>query len=503
MSVDKLRESRHFNRIRPTDLGLLLSAQSYRPEITEAIRRIKSFHWTSLQDLVANKIGPGPHPVYGGNYPCLKTKNVDGLIASYDAIDYADVSKLVKLANVQVQYGDLLINLTGAGSIGRVSIYYGDDLPITNQHIARMKVKSAYDAGYIAAFLRSWWGERALEQGIAGSTGQINMVNDHVRAIPVVTPLSDVQRYIGDQVRKAQRLQVLARGLERSFETLLKKAAPEAFENQQTGRKWSHASPSDITYTLNPGAFDEERLRTQRYLLRRSGVRLGTLIKISGPTTTKYETNTAYIGLDAISSTDCSLTPATVAEAHVTGTCRVLLEGTVVAKLRPYLNKVAYVPKRLSGSVGSTELLCISPKTGISAWYLYGVLKSELVLKQLRPLATGATHPRIDQYDVDDLVVPILTEHEALGSMLEKAQAAYFLAGELTTAAKFLVEALIDGVMTESDLVAAQQALGAGDDRLDRALLARLKTDGVDGEGPDLFPDLDQQYELLAQAEPA
>jgi len=49
--------------------------------------------------------------------------------------------------------------------------------------------------------------------------------------------------------------------------------------------------------------------------------------------------------------------------------------------------------------------------------------------------------------------------------------------------------------------IAAQVQLQSGNDSLDRSILSRLKTDGVDGTGQPLFADLDQLYCLLAQAQ--
>ena len=67
------------------------------------------------------------------------------------------------------------------------------------------------------------------------------------------------------------------------------------------------------------------------------------------------------------------------------------------------------------------------------------------------------------------------------------------MAWTLSTAARILVEALIERTVTEAELIAAHT-----DPTADRALLARLKTDGLDGDGDPLFPDLDRLFELLA-----
>jgi len=69
----------------------------------------------------------------------------------------------------------------------------------------------------------------------------------------------------------------------------------------------------------------------------------------------------------------------------------------------------------------------------------------------------------------------------------------------LVRGSKSIVEALIEGHLTEQQLIDAQNALDADDDCYDRDILSRLKSDGIDGKGEPLFPDLDELYELLEQ----
>ena len=87
-----------------------------------------------------------------------------------------------------------------------------------------------------------------------------------------------------------------------------------------------------------------------------------------------------------------------------------------------------------------------------------------------------------------------------LGAMLKIAQASYSYAHSLTTAATQLVEHLIEGHLTEADLIAAQQALESGNRDPDRAILASLKTSTAE-DAPALFPDLDALYALLDETE--
>jgi type I restriction enzyme S subunit len=502
MSVDTLRETFHINRISTNDLGGFLTAQTYRPEITGAINKVRSLRYVKLQSVCDTPIRQGKSPKYidGAGLKCIKPKNTRNLIVDLSSCDSIDVSTIDDIRRQKLEYGDIVITRSGSGTIGRASIYTGEEDVYTNDHLFIVRASDA-DSFYVVSFLKSYWGERLLEAGISGSTGQLNLSNEHIKQVSLYAPDALAQRYIGNKVRHAERLRAWAKGLEIQFSEMLELHLDDAFEDQSTGRKHSFAKKEEISYTLNPGAFDEERLRVQRHMLAAGGVKLGNIATISGQSTSIYDDNRVYIGLNAIDTNSCQLSPTTAGDADVTGSSRVLPEGPVIAKLRPYLNKASYIPPSLAGAIGSTELMCVQPKGDVSGWYLYGVLKSEVSLKQLRPVATGATHPRIDQYDVLNLVVPVLENNQELGQLLELAQQAYFSAKRCTTASKLLVEALIEGQLTEQQLIFAQQALDTGDTSPDRDILSRLTNKGLDGDGEPLFPDLDQLYELLAQSQ--
>ena len=64
-----------------------------------------------------------------------------------------------------------------------------------------------------------------------------------------------------------------------------------------------------------------------------------------------------------------------------------------------------------------------------------------------------------------------------------------------------LVTALIENHVSEADLQAAQQSLEQGNQELDRAILSRLTTGGIDISGkPRLFADLDALYASIDEA---
>ena len=504
MSVDTLRETFHISRVSSKLLGDFLTAQTYRQEITEAKEKIQQLHFTSVQNVCDRPIRQGKSPKYSNatGLICIKPKNTREIIVELEDCDFIDPLSREELSQQKLQYADVVITRSGAGTIGRASIFFSKDTVYTNDHLFIIRATRT-DSAYLCAYLRSYWGERLLEAGISGSTGQLNLSNDYIKSLLLYSPPEKAQQYIGDKVCQAERLRVWAKNSECKFTDNISACFSEVFKGEVDQRNYSIASGEKLLLDLNPGLYNPERLRVRQALLNNGGVRLSSVANIATPATNKYTVDDKYLGLDGISSVNSALIVSTVGVEQATGTLRLLVSGPVISKLRPYLNKVAFVPEDLNGAVGSSELLCVISNNKNDSWFLYGVLKQATTLKQLNPIATGATHPRVSTSDILDLVIPWVNDRAEKGSWLEKAFHTRRIASALTTSTKFLVEALIEGKITEPQLIAAQQALETGDNTLDREILSRLKTDGLDGEGEPLFPDLDRLYDLLDQAQQA
>ncbi|HAS8328020.1 TPA: restriction endonuclease subunit S [Vibrio vulnificus] len=481
-----------------------MSAQSYRPEITQAIRKIKSLNWRPLQDLVANTISPGPHPKYGGSYPCLKTKNVDGLLATHEPADYADASVFKDLSKVTVKKGDLLINLTGAGSIGRVSVYYGDDKPITNQHIARMSVKATADEGYLACFLRSWWGERALEQGVAGSTGQINMVNEHVRSIPVYLPDTIAQKYIGDKVRQAEQLRAWAKRLRTSVDGKLNSLNLPINEPPQLLNRVSVQTMED---RLDPRPYRSHYLHLVNEIEKLPHDSINSLVGLASgcPVPSKDFLDNAgiplvrirNIGFDDFTGLDTGVSKDVYQDASKYQA----KEKMVVVGMDGIFRSQFFVADELPMLVNQRVAMLVPQK--IRGELLTHWLNRPEGQMQLNQWAVKTTVEHTSLSDIGRVLIPRLDERleNELADDLLNARLAYRYAKFLTQAAKTLVESLIEGQLTEQQLIQAQQTLDDGDNSLDQAILSKLSSEGyaIDGAKP-LFSDIDELYRLLESA---
>ncbi len=401
--------------------------------------------------------------------------------------------------------GDVLLLIKGACIDSPEGVGLVGDLEagrIFNGSCYRIRL-SGYDSGYFVAYCLTRFFLIQKKREIA-NTGISYNDEDSINDYLVPNSASRVQTYIGDKVRHAERLRAQARTLEHGFADAIRQQFSDVFGEPKAFGRSSLVAAAHLRRDLNPGAFNPERLRIRAEIQKGGGRELIDVASIEATVTDSFGPDDEYIGLDSVSSATSQLAPVKVAQAEIEGVARVLREGPVISKLRPYLNKVGYIPAELANSVGSTELLCVRPRTGVSGWFIYGVLKLQCTVRQFQPLANGSTLPRIDAEDILEVMVPWHNDAELLGQALERAQAMYFAAEKLTSASKHLVEALVEGKVTEAELVAAQDALERGDDIADRALLRRLTREGLDAVGkPPLFPNLDVLYALLAQTKEA
>ncbi len=154
----------------------------------------------------------------------------------------------------------------------------------------------------------------------------------------------------------------------------------------------------------------------------------------------------------------------------------------------------------------STEVMTIRVnRTLMPSSYLRTYLLTKVGYVQIQSTVRGITaHSYPDDIALLEIFIPQLTDDQktewfACDDLMLNAGIAYELGTQLAIAAKLLVEGLIEGLVTEDELITAQRGLEAGDREADAAILRRLKTDGLDGDGQPLFADLDKVYELLAQ----
>jgi type I restriction enzyme, S subunit len=169
------------------------------PRVASALGEIPAgWEVRKLGDLVVY-LNRGISPTYndaGGsrviNQKCIRDQRLNLEPARWQ-------SKLIP-PDKQLSFGDVLINSTGVGTLGRVAQVYQclDDCTV-DTHVTIVRAKAAIDLDYFGSSLLSQ--QETLEGLGLGATGQTELGRSSIANLELVLPSSQLQTQFGESVR--------------------------------------------------------------------------------------------------------------------------------------------------------------------------------------------------------------------------------------------------------------------------------------------------------------
>lgn len=146
-----------------------------------------------------NQRGKQPDYTEGG-LPVVNSKHVlrgevrldgDNRNANFDDVD------------LLIRHGDVLMNGTGVGTIGRAAPYLHANPAIPDNHVTILRPKQGLDAVYLSVFLNSMAGQWQVEERLRGSSGQIELYPTDIAQFTVWIAPPSVQKEIRRSVEKS------------------------------------------------------------------------------------------------------------------------------------------------------------------------------------------------------------------------------------------------------------------------------------------------------------
>jgi type I restriction enzyme S subunit len=328
--------------------------------------------------------------------------------------------------------------------------------------------------------------------------------------VTVAMPNPLVQKYIGDKVRQAERLRAWAKLLEIKINGQFESLSENPPRSQTTWR----VSPDVLEpYRINPNQYNPVVLE----LLNRAKIKgiilqpLSDLMGVRGLAGGATPKGASYIDSGVLFARVQNVKPLSLDLGDA-----VFIDAATDAELARSRCKENDVILTITGYPGTASLVIeedlpvninqhsvrFDVKHGVGAGYICAALNSRFLKYQIDRASIGGTRDALDYPSVKNLLIPRFDSHieEDINEAVLNVIAGRKLSKKLTNVAKLLVEGLIEGLVTEAELIAAQQGLEAGDTEADAAILRRLKMDGLDGKGQPLFGDVERVYELLGQA---
>ncbi|WP_372880858.1 hypothetical protein [Psychromonas sp.] len=505
------------SKISDFELTERLDAEFYRPEFIDNQKHLVELGCTvPLSNALKNiQLGyTGPTEIYydpeGVYY--LSSKNiVNGNIeigANTDKIGFEFHNG--KLSKTKVFSGDVLISRTG--SVGKCALIGGNDKEFNiAAHLIALRINNNFDSAYISCFFNTKFGKNQSIRLQRGTIIQGLSIFD-VPNILIPNYSKQAQIYIGNKVRQAEFLREWAKDKDEEIQTYHQTFIPVQTKldfakktrlvstQQMTERMDAHFYPGVVDTYLNQD-------------LDSFGNLSSCCISIfNGQTQPEGENNCCE-----------QVTVANLSPDYIKGQPR---EVEAPSKNEKFTKKYdllmcnaahnkSYIGKDITfvhsdkPLLPSTEVMVIrTDPSKIPASYLRTYLLSKLGYVQIQSTIRGIT---AHSYPVDmaklDIYIPKLTGKEliswlATDELLAKAGVASECSSRLTVTTKLIMEALIEGLLSEDEIITAQQALENGDDTKDKAILRKLTDKGYAAkDGKPLFSDLDTLYELLDEAE--
>lgn len=499
-------------KISPFDLEGRVDAEYYSPKAIKCLKKVKSF---AEYDSLGGIIIKGYRVVYHGTdetnglddnqiLPFLSPSQIDkeGKI-DFEKLDSLPLYYKEKYPKGLAFQDELLIEVKG--NVSKLAIV-PNNIPknlMISGSLYKASISKDYDSRFILSFLKCKHGQ-VLKSRLTSNTIISYIAKDDLYSIPVFKIDKRGQNYIGNKVRQAELLRDRSYLIESKADELFIKSTNELGYLPKKSEKSGWAT---LENRLDPVFYDKQY----------SFFNDEWFVESSKPLT-NYIAEGSYGVLPASNSYgtgNCRfITAADIVEANYNSQLYVnvpieevhkkarIAKGQILLEIKGGINYCVVASDILTGTYVNGSVFRFSV-SGIDENYLAFYLNSKFKNLYCDRVSVNNIIKYLDQESIHSL--PVLRLHDDiesfLGNSYEKIQLLKTEIFNLTQASKFLVEALIEGQITESQLIEAQQALEEGDNSKDRAILSKITDKGyLAGDSKPLFSDLDKLYELLDEA---
>lgn len=496
------------DKVAPQNLNTKrLDSDFYRPEYIEIDNTLSNLNCVKLGTIGKFFTGPFgsllPSNLYlNEGIPLFRVGNVGQFEALSENFAYLAPSVHEQLKVSEVVPGDLLLV---KASVGEKICKVPEWLPKANitQHIIGIRPNQSKDTDYISAFLFCYYGVGQLQRYSLGSIIQYLGITD-AKDVNLYSPDPLVQKYIGDKVRQAEQLRAWAKLLRTSVDAHLNSLnlpinEPPALLNR--------VSAQTMEDRLDPRPYRTHYLCLVREIEKLPHDSISSLAELASGcpvSSNDFLKNSGIplvrirnIGFDDFIGLDTGISQ----DVYQDATKYKAKEKMIVVGMDGIFRAQFFISDELPMLVNQ-RVAMLSPQS-IRGELLTHWLNRPEGQMQLNQWAVKTTVEHTSLSDIGRVLIPRLDKslENKLSDYLLNARLAYRYAKFLTQVAKTLVEALIEGQLTEQQLIQAQQALEDGDNSLDQAILSKLSAEGyaIEGATP-LFSDVDELYSLLEEA---
>lgn len=490
-----------------------LDAEYYNPAALSTLKKMETKGTvTTFGDLVDE----GYRVVYHGTDSINGLKDSEVLpflsptqIDANGSINFEDADKLPLYYKDQYpkglgKAGEILVEVKGnVSKVGIVPSAFPKNLMISGSLYKATLNPRRVDSHYVLAFLKSKHGQ-ILKNRLTSNTIINYIAKDALYSIPVIELKEKAPKYIGDKVRQAEQLRAWAKSIQLKVSELL----PSYINEIQRYKAKCYRAKDIIPERLDSLFYHPDYSGLESKMKAKGCKRLGLITKqVKDAWNKKKAEAFEYYEIGGLDITTGQVLSATTPTAGAPSRAKTKVQqgDVLVSTVRPNRKNIGFIVDNVAHSemVATSGFSVLRFSSLTQAAFYHAWLRTDDATAQLMRWNSGSAYPAIDDDVPLNIIIPDFekTFVDNWGQKLLDAHFAYVYAKMLTEAAKTLVEALIEGQLTEQQLIQAQQALEDGENSLDQAILSKLSAEGyaIEGATP-LFSDVDELYSLLEEA---
>lgn len=489
----------------------------YQPSFEKQINKIaKNLGNLSLESVIDSEHGvsSGATPL-GANYlekgrvRFYRTSEVEEMFLVSEEAVYITDEDDEKLKRSRLIEGDILLTITGA-KFGKSAVVGADHLPGNiSQHSVRFKPSSEkIDSHFLVAYLNCPTGQIAVWREAYGATRPA-IDFPSIRALIIPKVELDAQKYIGNKVRQAEELRAWAKNQKSKLKAL--ELQIPATKLDTSNSKVSLANLSFLTENRLDARYYSKKHLNLYSQFSSDFVSLGDIcsgFKYGASIAANYveQDGLPFIRGNALYANGINREDIVYLHRSMQKELKSAFvnEGDILITRSGTVGVATFVGSDYSKFwYGSFIIKCNLVSGKYIPEYISWFLNSWVGQQQFRRLENGAVQLNVNIEELNSIYVWDASDQfqTLVKQLIENEVSAINASKHLISIAKTLVEALIEGQLTEEQLIQAQQALEDSDNTLDKAILSKLSSEGyaVEGAAP-LFSDIDELYRLLASA---
>jgi restriction endonuclease S subunit len=447
-------------------------AEYYKNEYIDCEEKIRKLKHKKLGEITKDiKDGPGGWSINTSEYvdygiPMLRTVNIiDGLL-SLDNCVYITQEKHKSLRRSKVIHNDVLLSVRG--TIGKSAVYNKDTEANLNAAVVKITVDdSIIDPYYLSCFFNCKYGRLQTER-ISNGAVQKNMNLSEVKRNLIPIPSPEIQKYIGDKVRRAEELREEAKRLKEEAEEILSNELRlnELIKmiEENKNKKHNVVSSKLLTDRIDPYYYKAIYTLVNSFIKDNKYCKLKEIAKVNYGymPTEDYASKengrvlirvTNMIGNLLIDLTDVKYVNDNI---DINDDKKVTENDILVVQCGNTTGKIALIDSSLDGYLFPSFCLRVRLNSlDVNPRYLALLMESEIIQQQIWQSASySSVRPNTTKPAIEELLIPIIdtVKQEKIGVLIEKYINYIKESKQLIQQAKKDVEDLIEGNFDMSEL---------------------------------------------------